>query len=164
MAVLLLTLKLVTMTSAYLKDWDANNAFNCHMQWLVRTSYWSAISSASCIPSILTAGRTGIVEGGSSLSLSLGHGAVQRGRALPALPALLSSLSASKGEGGWAVPLPCPPVLSLASARTFGSKGRQLSCGTPLLAVGEELPFLSLTYLLGWVCLPPQLETLVYIV
>lgn len=145
-AVLLLTLKLVTVTSAYLKDWDAR--FNHHMQWPVRTSSWSAVSSRSCIPSILTAGRTGMVEGGSSGSLSLGHRAVQRGRALPALPALLSSLSASKGEGRWAVPLPSH-ALSQASACTFGSKGQQLSCGSPLLAMGEELPFLSLTYLLG---------------
>lgn len=45
--------------------------------------------------------------------------------------------------------MPLSHVLSQASAHTFGSKGRQLSCGTPLLAVGEELPFLSLTYLLG---------------
>lgn len=45
--------------------------------------------------------------------------------------------------------LPYPTVLSQASPHTFGSKGRQLSCGTPLLAVGGELPFLSLTYLLG---------------
>lgn len=47
----------------------------------------------------------------------------------------------------------CAPALShavsQASACTFGSIGQQLSCGSPLLAVGEELPFLSLTYLLG---------------
>lgn len=146
-AVLLLTLKLVTMTSAYLKDWDAR--FNHHMQWPVRSSSWSAVSSRSCIPSILTAGRTGMVEGGSSGSPFLGHRAVQRGRALPALPALLSSLSASKGEGRGAVPLPCHthcprPLPTCLAAQlwntSLGSGGR------------AALPFSYISVGFGFVC------------
>lgn len=38
-AVLLLTLKLVAMTSAFLKGWDAHNAFHHHMQSPVKSSY-----------------------------------------------------------------------------------------------------------------------------
>lgn len=119
----------------------------CNDQWEPVSSQQWAVKAASH-PS-LQLGELELWKGGSSLSLSLGHRAVRQGRALPALPALLSSLSASKGEGRWAVPLPCPTTLSQTSACTFGSKDRQLSCGTPLLAVGEELPFLSLTYLFG---------------
>lgn len=161
-AVLLLTLKLVTMTSAYLKDWDAR--FNHHVQWPVRTSSWSAVSSRSCIPSILTAGRTGMVEGGSSGSLSLGHRVVQRGHALPALPALLSSLSASQGEGRWDVPLPCPtpcprPLPAHLAAKANSSVVDHLSWQWE-----KSCPSFLLHICWVRVCLPPQLKTLVYIV
>lgn len=85
-----------------------------------------------------------MVEGGSSGSLSWDtepcSGAVLF---LPFLLCCLPSLL-PKGKADELCPCPVPHIVPGLCPRVW-----QLSCGTPLLAVGEELPFLSLTYLLG---------------
>lgn len=152
-AVLLLTLKLLLMTSAYLKDWDANNAFNHRLQWPVRTSYWSAISSESCIPSTLTDGRTGVVEGGSGRSLSLGHRAVQQGRALLlfllcCLPSLLP-----KGKADELCPCPCPGVVPGLCPHVWQQRLTAQLWNTSLgRGRRAALPFSYISVRFGFVC------------
>lgn len=148
-SVLLLTLQLVTMTSAYLKDWDANNLFNHYMQWPVKTSYQSAVSRESCIPSILTAwenwncgrgeqpfpGTQSGAAGPCSSCFAVFPLCFQRGRQMSCAPALSHRV----------VPGPCPHVWQQRPTAQLWST----SLGSGRRAA---LPFSYISIGFGFVC------------
>lgn len=114
----LLTLKLVIMTSAFLKGrgWDANNAFNYHVQRAINHTNQKLAVKAASILTAFSLGELELWEGGSDCSLSPGRRVVQQGHARQAL---LASLSPSKGEGSRSRPLTYSTTLFHASARVF---------------------------------------------
>lgn len=159
-SVLLLTLQLVTMTSAYLKDWDANNLFNHYMQWPVKTSYQSAVSRESCIPSILTAWENwNCGRGGAAFPWDT----ERCGRALLFLLCCLPSLL-PKGKADELCPCPVPPCCPRPLPTCLAAKADSSVVEHLSWQWEKSCPSFLLHIYWVWVCLPPQLETLVYIV
>lgn len=130
----------------------------------MKTSYYSAVSSENCIPSMLTAASLGELElwkGGAVAAFP--WDSEQCGRAmlflLCCLPCLLP-----KGKADELCPCPVPPCCPRPLPARLAGKANSSVMEHLSWQWEESCPSFLLHICWVRVCLPPQLETLVYIV